>query len=1136
MADINQEARIPVYINDEQAKSALKNLQAEADKWRKKMFEAMSTGDLKNMKEAERELKKVNGQMGSIKKEAFDVNKVLQNISNSSLKDLRQALRAVDREMEGLNRSSKEYQSLMGKKNLIRSELSQINGTIKEQPGLLSRAADTMNKYIGIMAAAGAAFTGVVLGTKQVVQSFNDFEERVDNLSSLTGLAGEELEWLSQKAKDLSTSSLESGIRVKQSAQEIVDAFTKTGSARPELLKNKEALVETTQEAIILANAAKMELQPAIEALTMVMNQYNVPASEARRIINALAAGSKEGAGEIPYLTTAFEKAGTVAADANISIETLVATLETLAPRISQAEIAGRSLKGVILDMQNSTDDINPSIVGWTTALENLSKKNLTITQLTKMFGTENITTAKILLNNIDELKKYETAVTGTNIAIEQATINTGNNNAKLAQARNRIQTVSIELGEKLTPALTAATGSYGKALTILSASIDVMTKYSGIIITSAVAIGTYTAATKLAALWEARNNTEKGIGLALSKAQTVANNLIRASTLLLSAGQALLTGNITRATAAMRLFNTTTKLSPVGLLITLLTTAATAYYAFSDKTGEATGEQRKLNEELEKTNELLSRTKSLEDRVKVSKTMSRRQLEDLKSDIETQVRTEEDFHTELLAKRQKRLDEDAKLKELKEARSRANLSQLQKISLDSQISIRERHIADDLELSNKANQQRLTQLRGYQKSVDSILKTKPAETTTPSGTPVGTEDKEGDTLRKFFALDDQAQMDEVLQELYKLGQDAVERIQKGIEDKSEGMKELLRTLTEIAPPEEDKKDVDGDYALEKYYNTLEGQRTLLMAQHKANLISEQEFQDKMLAIANKAEDKKLEKKYENARRAQEVTATAANFVGALMDMELQQAGDNEEKKKQIQKKYADVNMVVSIGQIITNTAIAIMRALAELGPIAGPIAAGFVGATGAVQLATAVMQRNQIKSLSVGGFTGDGDKYEPAGVVHKGEYVIPQEGVDNPQLRPMIDIIELARRNNSLARLDLRPVVQMAAGPGFAAGGYSTQTTPSALDIIDYAQRSGSVASLNLQAAMAGKKDGGYTTPPTAPAATTNHDPELRIAINRLNVNLEKGIKSTVAGYGGKGSVADAIKEIMKLGKSLNV
>ena len=54
---------------------------------------------------------------------------------------------------------------------------------------------------------------------------------------------------------------------------------------------------------VILANAAKIELQPAISGLTMVMNQYNVSADQARRIINVLGAGSKAGAGEIPYLS-----------------------------------------------------------------------------------------------------------------------------------------------------------------------------------------------------------------------------------------------------------------------------------------------------------------------------------------------------------------------------------------------------------------------------------------------------------------------------------------------------------------------------------------------------------------------------------------------------------------------------------------------------------------------------------------------------------------------------------------------------------------------------------------------------------------------------------------------------------------
>ena len=67
----------------------------------------------------------------------------------------------------------------------------------------------------------------------------------------------------------------------------------------------------------------------------------------------------------------------------------MVATIETLTPRISQPEIAGRSLKGVLLDLQLGADDTNSAIVGMGTALKNLGKKNLDITELTKMFGKE---------------------------------------------------------------------------------------------------------------------------------------------------------------------------------------------------------------------------------------------------------------------------------------------------------------------------------------------------------------------------------------------------------------------------------------------------------------------------------------------------------------------------------------------------------------------------------------------------------------------------------------------------------------------------------------------------------------------------------------------------------------------------
>jgi len=280
-----------------------------------------------------------------------------QQVSND-VRSIRAKMTKLVNEQARMTLGSQEYIAHARQIRDLRTILAEHNQQIAavSRSWSLGKMGDAFNRYFAMITAVVASVTGLIMGFKALVKTFNDYEERVDILSALTGLAGSSLDWLSQKAKDLSTAKLEGGIRVTQGVQEIVDAFTKTGSARPELLKNKEALAQVTQKAIILSNAAKTTLQPAIEALTMLMNQYNVPASEARRIINALGAGSKEGAGEIPYLTTAFEKAGTVAADAGLSIEMMVATIETLAPRISQPEIAGRSLKGVLLDLQQGVE------------------------------------------------------------------------------------------------------------------------------------------------------------------------------------------------------------------------------------------------------------------------------------------------------------------------------------------------------------------------------------------------------------------------------------------------------------------------------------------------------------------------------------------------------------------------------------------------------------------------------------------------------------------------------------------------------------------------------------------------------------------------------------------------------------
>lgn len=121
----------------------------------------------------------------------------------------------------------------------------------------------------------------------------------------------------------------------------------------------------------------------------------------------------------------------------------------------------------------------------------------------------------------------------------------------------------------------------------------------------------------------------------------------------------------------------------------------------------------------------------------------------------------------------------------------------------------------------------------------------------------------------------------------------------------------------------------------------------------------------------------------------------------------------------------------------MANTAGAIMKGYEQLGPIAGTVAAVLLGATGVVQLGIANKQREAAKGYAVGGFTGDGGTLEPAGIVHKGEWVAPNWMLENPFTADIIRNLESWRQNP----VTIRPeAVQLTNSfRPFAEGGYSS-------------------------------------------------------------------------------------------------
>ena len=293
----------------------------------------------------------------------------------------------------------------------------------KAQGSVSSFATTTKGMFSGLAKAGGyvAAFVGISTSVHSAVTANMEFEKSLSSLRALTGVTAEELNYFRAEAIRMAMDST-------QSATQMVEAYKLIGSQMPELLKNKTALTATAEAAVTLAEAAELDVPTAAKALTGSLNQMGQSSAHAAEYINILAAASQQGSADIPYLNKAVENAGGTASSVGIKFNELVAAIEAIAPRITDAASAGTNLRNIFLTLESSSDQkLRPSVVGLSRALDNLATKNMDATQLTKMFGKESVTAAIAILQERDAFEQLRTGITGTNTAYEQASINNDN-------------------------------------------------------------------------------------------------------------------------------------------------------------------------------------------------------------------------------------------------------------------------------------------------------------------------------------------------------------------------------------------------------------------------------------------------------------------------------------------------------------------------------------------------------------------------------------------------------------------------------------------------------------------------------------------------------------------------------------
>ena len=295
---------------------------------------------------------------------------------------------------------------------------------------------------------------------------------------------------------------------------------------------------------------------------------------------------------------------------------------------------------------------------------------------------------------------------------------------------------------------------------------------------------------------------------------------------------------------------------------------------------------------------------------------------------------------------------------------------------------------------------------------------------------------------------------------------------------------------------EQEKFQIRQQYGLVSQAELWEQQKEQLQQQYEEGLLNEDEYQQALDQLRidhwKEAFDRYHQLFFDAVNALME--AEIAN-VDAKYDAEIDAArkagkdttaleNKKANEKLKIEKKYADVRFAIKASEIIANTAMSIMTAFAQLGPIGGAIAAALLSVTGIAQLAAANAERQKVKSMTLNGAGSSGSggarvatgreeggwldvereqdgkrfhaKYDPR---HRGyvnqptvivgegprpkEWIASNEAVENPTIAPFINVIDRVQRAGQLRTFDFNKYLRRQQAQGYADGGSISGLSP---------------------------------------------------------------------------------------------
>lgn len=433
----NEIARATVDVDGQQAGLELKKLEERARELRAELSKLGKDNDLAGFRQKEKELKLVNTQMKNVKKSTWDIEQVMKRLNGSSLNELTRAQRQLNAEVKASARHTKEeiaaYDQKVAKLKQVNAEINKVRSesamASKSQRSWFSGAADGFNKYFGIITAGAAAFTGVAMSIKSLIQGNVELDDSLADVRKTTGLTQKEVRELYTEFNTLNT---------RTPKKELLELAEEAGRLGIEGKKNIMDFVDVANQIkVALGDDLGGNASEAIKEVGKLTNvfkvgeKYGVDFRQSMLMVgSSINEVSANSAADAPFLIDMAKRMAGVSAQAGIAVQDVIGMAAALDEMGQTSEVSATTLNKVIVNMfkdtgtyaelanmnlQDFTDllnkDANEALIK---VLEGLNGNNTGLSTMAQKLdglgldGARSVQTLAALASNIDLVKKNQ--------------------------------------------------------------------------------------------------------------------------------------------------------------------------------------------------------------------------------------------------------------------------------------------------------------------------------------------------------------------------------------------------------------------------------------------------------------------------------------------------------------------------------------------------------------------------------------------------------------------------------------------------------------------------------------------------------------------------------------------------------